>query len=49
MKEYIIVCDDYKYGLCSHKYEASDIFEAINQFEFEQNILDDIISITVRG
>ena len=49
MKTYIIVYDDYKYGLCSQKYEATDIFEAINQFEFEENNTDDIISITVRG
>lgn len=49
MKEYIIIYDDFKYGLCSHKYEASDIFEAINQFEFEENDTNNIISITVRG
>ena len=47
MKTYIIVYDDYKYGLWSQKYEASDIFDAIHQFMCDDNRSDDIISITI--
>jgi hypothetical protein len=47
MKTYIIVYDDYKYGLWSQKYEAPDIFDAIHQFMCDDNRSDDIISITI--
>ena len=47
MRIYIIVYEDDKYGTCSRKYEASDIFEALNQFMCEGNGDNSIISITV--
>ena len=47
MRTYIIVYDDYKYGICSNKYKAGDIFEALNQFMCEGHGDLGIISITV--
>ena len=47
MRTYIIVYDDYKYGICSSKYKAGDIFEALQQFMIEGNGDLSIISITV--
>lgn len=47
MKTYVVVYEDNKYGTCSRKYEANDMFDAIDQFVNEGNDDDSIISITV--
>ncbi len=47
MTTYVIAYEDFKYGTCCCKYEATDIIHAMNQFEWDGNDLEDIISITV--
>lgn len=46
MTTYVIVYEG-KYGVYSEKYEATDIINAIDQFKWDGNDLEDIISITV--
>ncbi len=45
MMTYVITYEG-KYGTCCVKYEATDIFHALHQFEWDYNDLEDIISIT---
>ena len=47
MTTYVIAYEDFKYGTCCCKYEATDILNAIDQFKWDGNDLEDIISITV--
>ena len=48
MKTYIIVYDDFTFGVCTYKGRGTNIREVIDEFEFMSELNpDNIISITV--